>query len=150
MRAYERSEGRASTVPTTLFSNAKYYMSIAAAAQNRAARGVAKWQDALRQEFTASVDAFLHRISTDMREDDKIPLVFVGVHVRRTDYEAHMKEKMIGKPVTKKYFESAMMWFKKRYNDSKVIFLMASDDTEWTKKMFQERSDVIFASSGYR
>ena len=52
-------------------------------------------------------------IATEMREDN-IPLVFVGVHVRRTDYEAHMKEKGIGNLVTKAYFDAAMSWFEKR------------------------------------
>ena len=50
------------------------------------------------------------QIATEMREDDNIPLVFVGVHVRRTDYEAHMKEKGIGNLVTKGYFDAAMAW----------------------------------------
>ena len=107
-----------------------------------------------RPEIIASVDTFLRHIAIEMKEEESsippIPLVFVGVHVRRTDYEEHMKELLHGSLVTMGYFDAAMTWFQKRYKDSKVIFVLVSDDSEWTRKMFQQRRDVVFASSGHR
>ena len=83
-------------------------------------------------------------------QKDNIPLVFVGVHVRRTDYGPHMTEMGMGNFVTKKYFEAAMEWMQIRYIERKVIFVMVSDDPDWARKMFDQRGDVVFSSSGYR
>ena len=74
----------------------------------------------------------------------------MGVHIRRTDYGPHMTEMRMGNFATKKYFEAAIEWMQTRYLARKVIFVMVSDDPEWMRKMFHQRSDVVFASSGHR
>ena len=74
----------------------------------------------------------------------------MGVHVRRTDYGPHMTEMGMGNFVTKKYFEAAMEWMQIRYIERNVIFVMVSDDPDWARKMFDQRGDVVFSSSGYR
>ena len=120
----------------------------------------------LRPEFQASADAFLHKITADVYDKfiykdykldfddyewDGDSIVFVGIHIRRTDYKKHIHKQLGGSSlVTKMYFDTAMAFFKEKYRNSRVIFVLATDDEEWSRRMFQEHSDVVFASSGHR
>ena len=77
--------------------------------------------------------------------------MFVGVHARRKDYKHHLKVMISGKLVTKKYFEDAMNYFKKKYRDDHVLFIMVSDDANWMKTMFSaSQFEVAFSSTGHR
>ena len=77
--------------------------------------------------------------------------MFVGVHARRKDYKRHLKVMISGKLVTKIYFEDAMNYFKKKYRDDHVLFIMVSDDANWMKTMFSESQfEVAFSSTGHR
>ncbi len=77
--------------------------------------------------------------------------VFVGVHVRRTDYSVYLKNKVNGRMLTKMYFNSSMDYFRKKYSgaNSKVVFVMSSDDISWCKKMFGDRKDVVFTQMSH-
>lgn len=68
--------------------------------------------------------------------------IYVGVHVRRTDYAVWLKNKVDGRLLTKQYYVKAMDYFRKQ-NDQ-VVFVVASDDNEWCKDMFSNMSDVAF------
>ena len=74
--------------------------------------------------------------------------VFVGIHVRRMDYSVWLKNKVNGRLLSKLYFTKAMDYFRSKYRKSakagRLIFIMASDDREWCKKMFQGIPDVRF------
>ena len=119
-----------------------------------------------RPEFQDSAGIFLRKIGAEVYGEvtnrghnldlgdydwDNDPLVFVSVHIRRTDYKKHMQKQM-GRSnlVTKMYFDTAMTFFKERHNTSRVIFVLVTDDEAWGRRMFQERNDVVFASSGHR
>ena len=76
--------------------------------------------------------------------------MFVGVHARRKDYKHHLKVMISGKLVTKKYFEDAMNYFKKKYRDDHVLFIMVSDDANWMKTMFSaSQFEVAFSSTAH-
>jgi len=76
--------------------------------------------------------------------------IFVSVHVRRSDF----KEWMItyakgGFVASHKFYKSAMENYRNKYNSetSTIVFVMASDDDQWCRKMFGKMSDVIYTSS---
>ena len=56
--------------------------------------------------------------------------LFVGVHVRRTDFSVYSKNWMKSL-LNETFFEAAMDHFRKKH--PKVIFLVVSDDMQWCK-----------------
>ena len=56
------------------------------------------------------------------------------------DYSVWLKNKVNGRLLSKLYFTEAMDRFRRKY--SNVVFIVASDDREWCKKMFQDMADV--------
>ncbi|GLH16919.1 L-Fucosyltransferase, partial [Gryllus bimaculatus] len=65
-------------------------------------------------------------------------VIYIGVHVRRTDYLKYLKKKIgTTNVVTKDYYVHAMKYILRRTNkngNSKVVFAVTSDDMEWTRK----------------
>lgn len=51
--------------------------------------------------------------------------------------------------VSRRFFTTAMDIYRKKYNTgpNKVLFVLATDDEEWSQRMFSNISDVVFASS---
>ena len=58
------------------------------------------------------------------------------------DYSVWLKNKVNGRLLSKLYFTEAMENFRGRY-EANVTFVVASDDKEWCKQMFQNLSDVV-------
>jgi len=76
--------------------------------------------------------------------------IFVSVHVRRNDFKDWMATYAFGGFVaSQKFYLSAMEHYRNKYNSktSTVIFVMASDDVKWCRKMFGNLADVILTSS---
>ena len=71
--------------------------------------------------------------------------VFVGIHVRRTDYKNNLR-RHTGHFATIQYFVRAMTHFEAKYGVGNVVFIVASDDYEWCQKMLDSRQDVFLAS----
>ena len=69
--------------------------------------------------------------------------VFVGIHVRRTDYSVWLKEKINGRLLSKLYFSQARAILEQNYKDKKVAFIVASDDRAWCKAMFANETGYV-------
>lgn len=78
-------------------------------------------------------------------ELDQAQVIYVGLHVRRTDYPRYLKFHN-GTPVTEKYFYKAMNMFRDKFGPS-VIFVSATDDPKWVIRKFSKFSDVYFSSN---
>jgi len=76
-------------------------------------------------------------------------IIFVGVHVRRNDFKDWMKSEGHGFVASQKYYLIAIEYYRNKYNsfNSTAVFIMASDDDQWCRKMFGNMSDVVFTSS---
>lgn len=66
--------------------------------------------------------------------------VYVGVHVRRTDYCGWLKA-FRGKEFDREYIVKAMNYFKQRYD--RPLFLVVSDDRKWCRRQFGGLADVV-------
>ena len=105
----------------------------------------------LRPDIVAEVDAFLTeaaraRSLADADGRVRTPEVFVGIHVRRTDYKRWLGFHLKGQYVTMKYFSRAMAFFEARYGVGNIVFVVASDDYRWCRKMFGHRRDVVLSA----
>ena len=108
------------------------------------------------QELINDVNEELRKVSYNfMRNDDvdvekfQKEIVYVSVHVRRTDYIKLLKNLYAGHVVSSRYFAEAMNMFRRKYNTNttEVLFVMASDDSNWCKNKFSNQSDVVFTST---
>lgn len=69
----------------------------------------------------------------------KTHLKWVGIHVRRTDYQTITAEF-----ISFDYFVKAMEYFEKKY--SNVLFVVVSDDPYYSRKKFAPKSNAIVVS----
>ena len=76
-------------------------------------------------------------------------IIFVSVHVRRTDYVEWLSYFVGGQLVSSRYFTEAMNIFRRKYNTNttEVLFVMASDDIQWCKDKFGNVNDVVLTAS---
>jgi len=88
----------------------------------------------LRQDLINEVQGYLGSLQEQ-------PEVFVGVHIRRTDYLDWIIDRYKGNPVDEHYFIYAMNLFRSRYKN--VKFFVTSDDLPWCKEKFNTQ-DVVF------
>jgi galactoside 2-L-fucosyltransferase 1/2 len=56
-------------------------------------------------------------------------VVYVGVHVRRTDYREYLKRKYNASLVKSEFFVRQMNYFRKKYES--VMFVVVSDEPKW-------------------
>ncbi|XP_034939205.1 galactoside 2-alpha-L-fucosyltransferase 2-like isoform X2 [Chelonus insularis] len=92
------------------------------------------WLDDIRREFIFKpylkqyAETILKNVA---KRFNIIQPIYVGIHVRRTDYIDYLWQKMKVKPAPPRYYLSAIDYFEKKYNN--VIFIVASDNIEWCK-----------------
>jgi len=71
--------------------------------------------------------------------------IFIGVHVRRTDWYAAVSPRFGAKMLEeKKYYLAGVSYYKKKLVTSDVLFLVFSDDMKWCRENLQHPS-VVFA-----
>ena len=72
---------------------------------------------------------------SSISEESAEKVVFVSVHVRRTDYMNHMNIVNGAPLINERFFDKAFEICRERYNSvgRKVIFLATSDDNNWIK-----------------
>ncbi|CAF1017120.1 unnamed protein product [Adineta steineri] len=69
-------------------------------------------------------------------------VTWVGIHIRRGDFRRYV-ETRVGRTVSSiEYFDKAIAYFTKRY-DNQVLFIVASDDKSYCRKVFRNRQQVI-------
>ena len=112
-------------------------------------------QDLISKEFSFDLELrieakqFLKNISQNSNEENRTT-IFVSIHARRTDFKDWMTKLGHGGFVaSQKFYLIAMKIYRNKYNSpsSKIVFIMASDDDQWCRKMFGNVSDIVFASS---
>ncbi|KAJ9595053.1 hypothetical protein L9F63_013650 [Diploptera punctata] len=95
-------------------------------------RNVLQFHDHL----TKKSQEILVRISKGLRD-----VVFVGVHVRRTDYAVYMTAFYIKALATADYFLRQMNYFRNKY--SRVIFVVVGDDPDWCERELSADDTVV-------
>ena len=85
-----------------------------------------------KPEYQNFADNILQQIATSDRSGAE--LVFVGIHVRRTDYVQFSKVYLNKKVVGKTYFLEAIEYFQESYPDNQVYFIAVSDDLVWVRE----------------
>jgi hypothetical protein len=103
---------------------------------------------AFQSEMKLDVEDFFRNVSLNLNLSKEI--IFVGVHARRNDFKDWMKTLGHGGFVaSQKFYLSAMEFYQNKYDSSssKTVFIMASDEDQWCRKMFGNMSDVVFTSS---
>lgn len=111
---------------------------------------VLTWLDDLRREFVFKralrqhTEATLRETAAQFKLTDPI---FVGVHVRRTDYSSFLWQKIRAKPAPVEYYLNAMSYFDQKYD--KVLFLVASDDIEWCRNNLISNKFLVRFVSDY-
>ncbi|XP_023235991.1 galactoside 2-alpha-L-fucosyltransferase 2-like [Centruroides sculpturatus] len=97
-------------------------------------------KEKIKKEFQIKTH-ILNHVQTYLKSLRKHPTaIFVGIHVRQTDYYVVLNKYHRNK-VNLQYFREAMEYFRIKYND--VIFLVVSDDRKWCKKNLDISPDVI-------
>ena len=115
-----------------------------------------KAQLVIREKYQSTAQAYLHNVSLEIgyrlkakiTENQKgmillngFPPVFVAVHVRRGDI---LKDEHIKQPGPS-YFRQAMEEFRKKHGKH-VVFIVVSDDVQWSKANLTGEEDVYFAA----
>ena len=84
-----------------------------------------------------SAKQFLRQVAQDTGAE-----IFVGMHVRRSDYAVFLKRTYNGRLLSKKYFMEAKSFLQQKMLNSKLVFIVASDDHKWCHEMFASQDDV--------
>ena len=110
----------------------------------------APYKSEIHHQFTpypaisSKVDMFLKGVAAKQKGKSK---VFVGIHVRRTDYMIWLAKRVKGKLASALYFSAAIAWFEKKYGRENTIFVVATDDYKWSHNVFKGLRNVAFASN---
>ena len=72
-------------------------------------------------------------------------IVFIGVHVRRTDYIKYSKNVLKKKIAGKSHFLAGIEYYQSEYPDESVYFITVSDDMAWVRKHLGGVSGVVLA-----
>ena len=110
---------------------------------------VLTWPDDIRHEFRFKqrlVRASQKILETASHLINSSALVYVGIHVRRTDYHDYLwrTHRMFLASVT--FFNEAMNYFRRKY-PSNVAFLVVSDDPGWCRRNLLKGNNDVFVVS---
>lgn len=106
---------------------------------------VLTWVQDIIQEFTFK-KKLINRSQNILRLVAKnvVNCVFVGVHVRRTDYVAYLWRKYAVLPANTSFYYSAMKYYEEKYH--KVAFIIVSDDPAWCNSKFSNKKNAFITS----
>ena len=106
----------------------------------------------IRKEFVfkAEYQAHVDRMLKVIKENDKSgkEIIFVGIHVRRTDYIAYSKKILKKSILGKTHFLEGIEYFQEEFPKHKVYFLAVSDDMKWVAKHLGGLDGVVVAGAG--
>lgn len=109
-------------------------------------------KDEIRKEFTfrgdvadrasGLVESAVKRTFGDgVRRRD---VLLIGLHVRRGDMALYSSFLLGYTTASSEYISNAMAYFTERYSDSRLLFVLCSDDFEWCKDNVRESKAPIF------
>jgi len=112
---------------------------------------VLTWADDIRHEFRFKrrlVEASQRVLETANHLLNSTALVYVGIHVRRTDYRDYLWRTRGMLLAGEDFFIEAMNYFRKKFSGN-VAFLVVSDDPGWCQRnLLKSYSDVFVVSKG--
>ncbi|XP_066970483.1 galactoside 2-alpha-L-fucosyltransferase Sec1-like isoform X1 [Macrobrachium rosenbergii] len=109
-----------------------------------------KFKKELKREFTfhdeinTKVREFFDTIRKNASGASHADQVFVGFHIRRTDYLKHAKMMFGAKLPDSSYFDRALEHYRAKF-PGKVVFVAASDDQDFVKRALIKHPDVRFS-----
>ncbi|KAK7873961.1 hypothetical protein R5R35_012970 [Gryllus longicercus] len=117
---------------------------------------VLSWADDIRLEFKFKrklaetsqrvLQMAAGRVANGSGADAAAPATFVGIHVRRTDYQNYLWRTRRAFLADAGYFLSAMDYFRSKYG-ANVAFLVVSDDPTWCRHhLVGDHTDVFVVS----
>ncbi|TRY80484.1 hypothetical protein TCAL_09571 [Tigriopus californicus] len=121
-------------------------------------KGILKDHFAFTPRVNDAAEEFL--AATRRQIASRIPNpIWVGIHVRRTDYEHHLDMLQNGTLVKFEFFIRAMIKLKETLSDSNpnfdpsnLVYLVSSDDVDWIKDNFQtlaHAETIIYAANAF-
>ncbi|KAK7060075.1 hypothetical protein SK128_024250 [Halocaridina rubra] len=108
-----------------------------------------KFKRELKKEFAFTpairdeVQSFLKNVSDSRQRDGFAYPVFIGFHVRRTDYVNHIK-KFGGSLPEDTYFKRAMEYYRLKY-PGRAVFIAASDSQDFIRSKLKNNPDIYFS-----
>ncbi|XP_045109081.1 galactoside alpha-(1,2)-fucosyltransferase 1-like isoform X4 [Portunus trituberculatus] len=100
-----------------------------------------KFRDEVMENAILNINNALRSFNATYHHRD-FPIV--TVHVRRTDYEKHMKNLFNLTQLNKHYYTNAFKFYKKRLK--RPLFLVASDDPKWCRENLLAKDVIVIAS----
>ncbi|XP_063852859.1 galactoside alpha-(1,2)-fucosyltransferase 1-like isoform X2 [Scylla paramamosain] len=100
-----------------------------------------KFRDEVMKNAVQNINNALMSFNATYHQRD-FPIV--TVHVRRTDYEGHMKMLFNLTQLGKLYYTNAFEFYKKRLK--RPLFLVVSDDPKWCRENLQAKDVLVIAS----
>ncbi|XP_063853060.1 galactoside alpha-(1,2)-fucosyltransferase 1-like isoform X2 [Scylla paramamosain] len=100
-----------------------------------------KFRDEVMKNAVQNINNALKSFNATYHQRD-FPIV--TVHVRRTDYEKHMKKLFNLTQLGKLYYTNAFEFYKKRLK--RPLFLVVSDDPKWCRENLQAKDVLVIAS----
>ncbi|XP_063852854.1 galactoside alpha-(1,2)-fucosyltransferase 1-like isoform X1 [Scylla paramamosain] len=100
-----------------------------------------KFRDEVMKNAVQNINNALKSFNATYHQRD-FPIV--TVHVRRTDYEGHLKMLYKLTQLGKLYYTNAFEFYKKRLK--RPLFLVVSDDPKWCRENLQAKDVLVIAS----
>lgn len=110
---------------------------------------VLNWHQDIRQEFTfrKSLIQKSQKVLRIASKNSTKKNVFVGLHIRRTDYFNYILKRFAAKPAHISFYMRAMKYFEEKYTS--VIFIVTSDDPNWCIKHFSSKKNVYITGRSH-
>ncbi|CAL4104061.1 unnamed protein product, partial [Meganyctiphanes norvegica] len=109
-------------------------------------------RDEIRQQFTwnkeiwNTVQTYIRNVGIMLKKKGKTKPVFIGVHVRRTDYIKFIEQFGGSEMPTTIYFKRAFEYYKNKYKDA--FFIISTDDQDYVNQEFKLYKDDIILTPG--
>ncbi|KAK3889162.1 hypothetical protein Pcinc_006737 [Petrolisthes cinctipes] len=95
------------------------------------------------KELMVKANGFLSKIMENRSSELPDP-VFVGFHIRRTDYEGFFKRRYGGRLPETAYYTRALSHYRTKFPDA-AVFIVASDDLKYARSELDQYHDVFFS-----
>ncbi|KAK3893370.1 hypothetical protein Pcinc_002803 [Petrolisthes cinctipes] len=95
------------------------------------------------KELMVKANGFLSKIMENRSSELPDP-VFVGFHIRRTDYKRFIKIRYGGRLPETAYYTRALSHYRTKFPDA-AVFIVASDDLKYARSELDQYHDVFFS-----
>ena len=99
----------------------------------------------VKSEFIQSANKTIQNILKQYKKKKRQKLIKIGVHIRRTDFQA--RERVRDEiQVNEKFYIKAMEKFQRQFGAKNVLFLIITDDVPWCEKHFTSIKDLYIVT----